>query len=69
MLTVLIIANYNVHRNNIIRHFQALHRIRVTKRRLMAQWVSKRTTLRAAAVVLAASRSRCQTRRHCHECG
>ena len=63
MLTVLIIANYNVHRNNIIKHFQALHRIRVMKGRLMAHWRTKRTALRATAVILAASHSRCLTRR------
>ena len=64
MLTVLIIANYNTHRNNVIRHFQALHQVRAMKRRLVKHWGMKRTVLRAAAIVLAAShsRSRCTRR-------
>ena len=58
MLTFLMIATYKAHRSKTIRHLQALHRIRVMKRRLMSHWGTKRAILRAAVEVEAISRSR-----------
>ena len=64
MLTFLMIATYKAHRSKTIRHLQALHRIRVMKRRLMSHWGTKRAILRAAVEVEAISRSRIPRREH-----
>ena len=60
MLTVLIMANYNMHRANLARHLQALRQVRAMKRRLVSSWGVKRTALRAALVVAAASCKKCR---------
>lgn len=58
MVTVLALANYNVYRTNLMRHLQALHQIRMMRRRLVANWGTKRMILRASAMVATASQSR-----------
>ena len=57
-LTLLALANYRVHRANVIRHTQALHRLRVIRRQLVTNMNMKKKIIHAAVMALTASQSK-----------
>ena len=55
MLTVLALANYRVHRANVLRKAQALHRLRGMRRQLLSNIRMRRAVMLAAIVALSES--------------